>query len=251
MKRRWLLAMSFVLLVVLTLVAAGCSVSAPTTGISGESGIILSQQNSGIWVTGEGKVSVKPDVAILNLGVEAQAKTVAEAQQQAKEAMGAVTSALDKLGVAEKDRKTQYFSIYPVTRWEKDKEILIGYRVTNMVTAKIRKVDDTGIIIDAVTQAGGDYIRISSISFAVDDPTIYSQQVRETAMADAEAKAKQLANLAKVELGKPTYVNESGGYLPPPVPYYKEAGAAPQPATPISPGEIEIRLTVQVVYSIK
>ena len=214
--------------------------------------IIFSQQNTGIWVTGEGKVSVIPDVAILGLGVEAQAKTVAKAQGQAREAMEAVMSELDKLGVAKKDIKTQRFSIYPVRRWERDKEILIGYRVTNMVTAKIREVDNTGIIIDAVAEVGGDYIRINSISFTVDDPTAYYEEAREKAMADAEAKAEQLADLGGVSLGKPTYISEGG--VSPPVPrdfYLKEAGAPPEPTTPISPGETEIRLNVQVVYSIK
>ena len=159
---------------------------------------------------------------------------------------------LDDKGVAEKDIKTQYFSIYSVRRWENDKEILVGYRVTNMVSVKIRKMDDTGVIIDAVAEAGGDYTRINSISFTVDNPSDYYEEAREKAMEDAEAKAQQLADLAGVDLGKPTYVNESGAFIPVPREYYMavpEAAPAPAPS-PISPGETEIRLTVQVVYSI-
>lgn len=213
-------------------------------------GIILSQQNTGIWVTGEGKVTVVPDVAILNLGVEAQAATVAEAQRQAAEAMDAVIKELDERGVAKKDIKTQYYNIYPVRRWHEDEEILIGYRVTNMVTAKIRKVEDTGIIIDAVARAGGDYVRINSISFIVDDPSDYYEEAREKAIADAKAEAKQLADLAGVKLGKPTYISEVGGYVPIPYPARAEVEVTPAPPTPISPGETEIRLTVQIVYSI-
>jgi len=221
-----------------------------------ESGnIILSQQSTGIWVTGEGKVSVVPDVAILSLGVEAQEETVAKAQQQAAEAMEAVMVVLDDHGIAEKDIKTQYFSIYPVRRWENDKEILVGYRVSNVVTVKIREVDNTGVIIDAVAEAGGDYTRINSISFTVDTPTDYYEEVREKAMADAAAKAEQLSKLAGVDLGKPIYINEGTVSLPVPRDFYWESRAAPVPApaptTPISPGETEIRLTVQVVYSIE
>jgi len=252
MKKSWLLAVGLSFLI---LTATGCNAGFPATGVpeqtSGAS-VILSQQNTGIWVTGEGKVSVVPDVAILSLGVEAQAKTVAEAQQQAAKAMAAVINELDEHGVAKKDIKTQHYSIFPVRRFERDREILIGYRVTNTVTAKIRKVDDTGIIIDAVAEAGGDYTRINNISFTVDDPTDYYEEVREKAMADAKAKAKQLADLAGIDVGKPTYINESG--IPVPIPrdfYLKEAGAPPAPTTPISPGETEIRLTVQVVYSIE
>lgn len=70
--------------------------------------------------------------------------------------------ALKDSGVAEKDIQTQRFSIYPIIRWvrEKDEEEIIGYRVTNTVLTKIREVDETGVIIDAVVEAGGDYIRM-------------------------------------------------------------------------------------------
>lgn len=256
MKKSWFLGISLSL-IVLILASAGCDVGLPATGVPEQiqgGSIILSQQNTGVWVTGEGKVSVTPDVAILNLGVEAQAKTVAEAQRQAAAAMEAVIDELDEHGVAKKDIKTQRFSIFPVRRFERNREILIGYRVANMVTAKIRKVDDTGIIIDAVAEAGGDYIRINSIGFTVDDPTDYYEEVREKAMADAEAKAKQLADLAGVDLGKPTYISEGHISLPVPRDFFREAAPsvpAPAPTTPISPGETEIRLSVQVVYSIK
>lgn len=254
MKRSLLLAIGLALIVI-TAGAVGCyggfgfPEGTPALPESGD--IILSQQSTGIWVTGEGKVSVVPDVANLSLGIEAQKETVAEAQQQAAEYMEAVMTVLDDYGIAEKDIKTQYFSIYPVRRWEKDKEILIGYRVSNMVRVKIREVDNTGVIIDAVAEAGGDYTKINSISFTVDDPTAYYEEVRQKAMADAKAKAGQLAKLAGVDLGKPTYISEGTVYLPVTRDYYGESAApAPTPTTPISPGETEVRLTVQVVYSI-
>lgn len=241
-------------LVAIIVGASGCgwtpSPENGSTRLLPNAGIIFSQQNTGIWVTGEGKVTVVPDVAMLNLGVEAQAATVAEAQRQAAEAMDAVIKELDEHSVAKKDIKTQYYNIYPVRRWHEDKEILIGYRVNNMVTAKIRKVDNTGIIIDAVAKAGGDYIRINSISFIVDDPSDYYEEAREKAIADAKAEAKQLADLAGVKLGKPTYISEAGGYVPIPYPARAEVEITPAPPTPISPGETEIRLTIQVVYSI-
>jgi len=253
---RWnLLVAIFSALVLISVVATGCVEGPIAPGGAKEAlenlDIIVSQQNTGIWVTGEGSVSVVPDVAILSLGVEAQAATVAEAQKQAAEAMEAVVGELDKHGIAKKDIKTQRFSIAPVRRFEKDREILIGYRVTNVVTAKIRKVDDTGVIIDAVAKVGGDYTRINSISFTVDDPSAYHKEARELALADAKADAKQLADLAGVGLGKPIYISE-GGFIPVPrEAYIGVPERAPAPTTPISPGETEIRLTVQVVYSIR
>jgi len=257
MKRGLLLAASLAL-VVITIGAIGCygdfglpEQQLPELPQGGN--VIVSQQNSGIWVTGEGKISVVPDVAILNLGVEAQAMTVVEAQQQAAESMEAVMAVLDSYSIAEKDIKTQHFNIYPMWRWQDDQEILVGYRVNNIVTVKIRKVVETGAIIDAVVEAGGDYTRINSISFTVDDPTDYYEDVRERAMEDAQEKAKQLAKLAKVDLGTPTYINEGSIYIPTPYDFYRGEAVpvpAPAPTTSISPGETEIRLTVQVVYNI-
>jgi uncharacterized protein YggE len=241
MKKNWLLGISLAL--VLAMVGlCGCATPAQVN---------LVTQEEGIWVTGEGEVMAKPDIATLRLGIAAQAATVAEAQSQATEAMSKVMAALIDNGVAEKDIQTQYFSIHEVTKWdrENEEEVVIGYRVTNKVTAKIREIDKADAIIDAVVEAGGDLTRIDGISFSVDDPSAYYEEVREEAMADAKAKAEQLAELAGVTLGKPTYISEGISYPIYPRDYnYEMAGAAPE--TPISPGEMEISLTVQVAYAI-
>ena len=169
--------------------------------------------------------------------------------------MDEVMTALTDNGVAKKDIQTQRFSITQVTKWDrvKEEQIVIGYRVTNMVIVKIREIDKTGSIIDAVATAGGDLTRIDNISFSVDDPSAYHEEARQKAMTDAESKAEQLAELAGVRLGKPTYISE-GAQIPPPiyrVDLFEVApAAAPIPETAISPGELEISLTVQVVYSI-
>ncbi len=257
MSRKTLMVLSAVLLLII-LGVAGCDTLSPPSSVSEArspvSGI-FNQQNTGIWVTGEGEVSVAPDVAVLNLGVQVQSGSVAEAQNYAATTMTAVVAELDNFGIAEKDIKTSQFSITPVRRWsEKDgREILIGYLVNNTVTTKVRKIEDTGAIIDAVARAGGDYIVINSVSFTVDDPSAYYEEARALAMADARTKAEQLADLGKVRLGKPSYINETGAYAPVVRDFYAE-GAMLAPAaapTPISPGETEIRLSVQVVYSIE
>jgi uncharacterized protein YggE len=259
MRGKKLLAGFLLVVVIITLVTGCTGLSPPSASVSPSisGSLMFSQQNTGIWVTGEGKVSVVPDVAILSLGVEAQTDTVAEAQNQAATAMAAVVTELDRYDIAEKDIKTQRFSIIPIRRWveEKGEEILIGYRVTNTVTVKVREVDNIGTIIDAVVKAGGDFIRIHSISFTVDDPSAYHTEAREMAMADAEAKGKHLAELGDVKLGKPIFINESGGFIPVVREVFIEAPVpAPMmapPPTSISPGETEIRLSVQVVYNIE
>jgi len=235
------------ILVVVGLV--GCGSGTPSNG---NVNVNLNGQQEGIWVNGEGKVTAVPNVAIISLGIEAQELMVAEAQAKAAEAMDKVMKALEDAGIDRKDIQTQYFNIQKVTRWDNDKqnEVVIGFRVTNTVTAKIRDVTKAGTVIDAVAVAGGDLTRINGISFTIDDPTAYQEQARGKAVADAAAKAKKLAETAGVKLGDPKYITENT-YFPGPI--YRSvdmAEGAPSPVTPISPGEMEVTVNVQIAYNI-
>ena len=254
MKRNLLLVIGLTL-VIATVGLCGCSQgSAIANELPQGLQVNLNAQQEGIWVTGKGEISVVPDIATLRLGVEVQKASVAEAQAEASEAMDKVMAALKDSGVAEKDIQTRYFEIREVReRLEPSGERkVVGYEVNNMVSAKIRDIDKVGTVIDAAAKAGGDLIRIHGISFSVEDPSAYYEELREKAMADAESKAKQLAELAGVSLGKATYVSE--GIQTPLPPWYEMMGGgapAPMPApTPISPGETEISLTIQAAYAI-
>ena len=259
MNRKWLLAIALVPVVPIVALSGCCFDIPGITGVGFDRSpsaleVNLDSQQAGIWVTGQGETMAAPDIAVLRVGIEAQEATVAEAQVEAVEAMDGVMKSLIDSGVAEKDIQTQYFNIRQVTRWDdvKSENIVIGYQVTNMVSAKIRDIDKAGTIIDAVAAAGGDFIRIDSIDFSIDDPRGYYDEARQEAVADARARAEQLADLAGVSLGQPTYISEGaqssspiyrGGGI-----YYDEAMAMPE--TSISPGEMEVSLTVQVRYAI-
>jgi uncharacterized protein YggE len=254
MNRKWMVTIGAIV-VLLAAVAglAGCNSEGTISGGTLEIKGILNSQQEGIWVSGEGKVTAVPDVAILNLGVQAQAASVADAQSQAAEAMDKVMTALKDGGVTEKDIQTQSFNIQQLTRYDDktQQQVVIGYQVNNTVTAKIRDVDNAGEVIDAAAAEGGDLTRINSIGFTVDDPKPFQEQARQQAVADAAAKAKQLADTAGVKLGKPLYITESS-YLPGPI--YRDATmsaeGAPKVTTPVSPGEMEITVNVQIAYEI-
>jgi len=92
--------------------------STATAPVSQPLNINVGSQQTGIWVNGQGKVTVTPDIARLSLGVSAQTTTVAEAQSQAAAAMTRVMAALTGAGIAAKDIQTQNYSIQQVTRWD-------------------------------------------------------------------------------------------------------------------------------------
>lgn len=251
MKKTKILMVAAALALFAPIVAlTGCTIAAPTSTPS----ITVGSQQEGIWVNGQGEVQAVPDIAVLSLGVQAEAMTVAEAQDMASRAMDAVMAALKAKGVADKDIQTTGYSVYQQTRWENDKQesVVTGYQVSNNVQVKVRQVADAGTVLDAAVAAGGDLIRVQGVYFQVDEPAPYLEQARAKAVADAKAKAEQLAGLAGVSLGKPIYISENS-YSP--VIYRGAEMAAsdssmPAPTTPITPGETTITANVQIVYSI-
>jgi len=252
MKRRGIMVVVALALLVPVFALPGCTGAGATTVSIPD--VNLGGQQHGIWVSGRGEVQATPDIAIINLGVQTQAQSVSVAQRQANEAMDKVMVALTANGIAEKDIKTTGFNIWQQSRWDPDtqQEIVTGYQVSNNIEAKIRDVDSAGDVLDAVVTQGGDYIRVNGIQFEVDDPSGYLEQAREKAMADAKGKASQLADLADVALGKPTFITEGSQTSPVYVSrgYAMDDGMESAGAPSISPGQTTIVATVQIAYRV-
>jgi uncharacterized protein YggE len=222
----------------------------------------VASSQAGIWVTGLGTISLEPDLSVVTIGVETEAVTVAEARDKAATAMAAIVEAVKSYGLTDRDVQTRSFNIYPVYEYPEvielgrttRKQVLVGYRVSNTASIKIRNLDDVGPIIDDVADAGGDATRINGISFTVEDTSPFMTQLREDAVNDALAKAEQFASLTGVSVGSLVYISELGGGTPVALPTMERTfavAAAAAPTTSISGGGLELRLSVQVVFNIQ
>jgi len=246
MRKKFMLFAVIAAILLVSVLLVGCQAS-------GSTATTISNQQTGISVSGQGIVYVTPDIVNLQLGIQAQAATVADAQSQAVAAMNNVLAALAANGVAKADIQTQNYSIQQTTRYDnvKQQDISTGYQVINYVNVKVRDVTKAGVILDAVTAAGGDLTRVNSVQFSLNDPTSANNQARDQAMADAKATASQLASDAGVKLGNPISISESE--VSPITKYYGAdmAVAGASSSTPISSGELEITVSVQVTYAIQ
>ncbi len=232
------------------------------SALPGPSMLQVTGGQAGIQVIGEGVVSLEPDLALLNIGVETTGDTVAEARQKAAEAMEAVVESVKAHGLEDRDIQTRSFNIWPRYDYQEvfeegryvGKEMLIGYQVSNSVSLKIRDLDAVGIVIDDASTAGGAATRIHGISFTVEDPKPFTDSLREEAVKDAMAKAQHFAGLTGVQVGRLVYIAEVGGGVPRfqdgAGQFFAEAAFAARAPTPIGGGELEIRLMVQVVFNI-
>ncbi|HEV7280911.1 MAG TPA: SIMPL domain-containing protein [Pirellulaceae bacterium] len=218
------------------------------------------EQGRTIEVTGEGKVSAKPDLAVVTAGVTTQAPQAQEALAQNNEAMTQVVATLKDRGVAAKDIQTSQFDVSPVYEHNRDQAFnqgrerqeapkLVAYRVTNQVTVDVRKIDELGQILDALVQAGGN--DISGIQFAVDDPAKLLEEARAKAVQEGRRRAETLAQAADVQLGPVLRIQESGAGFPQPTPYRsRQMAFAAAESVPIESGEQEFTVTVNLTYAI-
>ena len=219
---------------------------------------VYTDSNGGITVSGSATISVEPDLAILDMGVEAFGKTVSFARSDAAIAMDAIVSSLKSEGVLEKDIQTQRLNISPKYEWQEisigsqvtNKQVLTGYSVSNYVRVKIRDLDHVGKIVDSASESGGDFVRVNSISFNLEDTYNLMPQLREQAVQNAFMKANEYASAAGLSLGSITSLSEVGSSSP------SSAIGNPMRAmsalieSPISGGELQVSLTVLAVFGI-
>ncbi len=244
--------------------ADGASAALDYPGTTSMPAFQSSSSQSGIWVTGQGKIAVEPDLVLLSIGVDSTGATVNEANAEASTAMDAIVRALKNAGLEDKDIQTTSFNIYPMYEYREElesgirrnKQVLVGYRVNNSASIKIRDLDSVGEIIDDVVTAGGDSTRVNNIRFTVEDPSPMMTQLREEAVADAMTKAQHFADLTGVGLGRLVFVSEGGatspivqGFGDQRMAFAEAAMSAPAPS--ISGGELDLTLNVQAVFAIQ
>jgi uncharacterized protein YggE len=208
-----------------------------------------------ITVVGEGTVKIKPDIAQANIGVEVVRATVKAASSGAKESMDAVLKALKEQGVDEKDIQTSGYSVWTERPYGPEgpsgDEIL--YHVSNQVAVTIRDLDTVGTVLDAAIEAGAN--NIYGVTFNLADPSQVESEARKKAVADAQAKAQELATLNDIKLGDVASVSEviggRGGYYAGGVREAAVSAGLGGGGGPISPGELELTLQLEIVYTVQ
>jgi len=210
---------------------------------------VLAQSDfpSAISVTGQGTLSVRPDLAQVDAGVTSDAKTAREASDANNAAMGKVLLALKGAGIEQKDYQTSRLALqpqYPANR--SGPSPIVGYRASNRVTIRVRDVTKIANVIDTLVGAGAN--DIGGINFMVSQASKLLDDVRTQAVADARRKAEIYAKAAGVTLGAPLSISEEGTA---PRPVFRAKMATEMAAAPVAQGEETLSVTVNVSWAIK
>jgi uncharacterized protein len=216
-------------------------------------------------VSGEGKITIIPDIAQFTFGVITEGnKDIAALQKDNTDKTNKAIDFLKAQGVEAKDIKTLNYSLSP--RYESyscnykietgsqpcPPSEIIGYTVNQTVSVKIRDFAKIGDAMSGVVENGAN--SVSSLSFSVDDQTAFENQARDKAIAQAREKASLVAKAGGFNLGKLLSIDE--GYAP----YYSSYGKgggdialeASSSITPrIEAGSQEVTVNITLRYEIK
>lgn len=196
-------------------------------------------------------VDVAPDLATIGAGVTTEAPTATEALRKNSAEMQKVIARIKASGVAEKDIQTTGINLN--ARYDYDqqtqRQVFRGYQASNRVNVILRKIDNTGRVLDALVQAGA--TDLSGPSFSIDDDTAAKDAARKRAVERANAQAKAYAAMLGYQNVRVLSITEAmQGMGPMPMPFAKsrdaiEVSAAP---APVQPGMVQTGVNVAITY---
>ncbi|MBM7614827.1 SIMPL domain-containing protein [Alkaliphilus hydrothermalis] len=205
-----------------------------------------------ISVAGTGKVMAKPDIGIVNIGIETSHKDSKIAQEENTKLSNQVMKALKDMSIKADDIKTSSYNMYRERHYnhQNGKTTDGDFKVGHSIEVIVRDIDKVGNVIDTTTKSGA--TQVNNIRFGISDTSIYYQEALRLAVKDANVKATTIADTLEVKVGKPSKVTEGGIAQP----YqernvYYEAMKSMNDAggTPIASGELEITAQIQVIYN--
>lgn len=208
-----------------------------------------------ITISGTGKVTGTPDIAVADFGLQTRSPDVQTAQRENTDKMNAFVEALKKLGIAAKDIQTSQYNINPQYRYDKaeQRSVIDGYQVRQSVEVKIRELAKISTVLGKAGELGLN--EVEGLRFSIDDPDDLKQEARTKALGQVREKARDITGALGVRITRVIGFDESsGGGFPPPVPYRAYAdgiGGGEFSAPQIETGSLDVTVNVSVTYEIE
>ena len=232
------------LVVALVVVAAARPVilQTPLTNVAATT----SYFNPGVITGGDATVSKRPDIAYINVGVEAQASSASQAQKDLATLANKLIAKAKSLGIPDKEINTSGYSVGPIYSPD-GRAVITGYQAGESLNLKWHNVDNVGTALDGLVQQGG-ATRIS-VSFGLNDPKAAQAEARSQAIADAKSRATAMAKAAGVQLGQVLRITDQTTVSRPPM-YELAPVARAADSTTVPVGELEVTVQVEVDFAL-
>jgi len=195
-------------------------------------------------VTGTGTATVQSDFATISFHIETASKNLEDAQSENAAAMQNLKHTLGEHNISEQDLTTNWFNIYPEHDYHYGQRI-IGHRVSNQLSVKVKQLDNVGKVIDLLTANGANMI--SGVQFGIEDNSKAYNEALTKAVESAKQKAAVLANTADFDNLKIVAIKETpNGNIG--FERYDHAMYSGASNTSIMQNGIEVSATVKIVF---
>lgn len=169
------------------------------------------EKNKELVVKGIGIVNVKPDVAILNLGLKTIGKDISNAQMKNIEGIDKIVDTFVKAGINKKDIYTSNFYLHTNYKSYDPKvfksDDILNYDIYTILSIKTKDIDKVSEFINKATEAGANLN--NGVSFTIDNYDKYHQDALKKAIEDADRKAQIISNKLNVSLGSDITIKEN------------------------------------------
>jgi len=206
---------------------------------------------SSIRVTGDARVTAKPDRVQIDIGVTTRAPQAQAAAQESARQTDAMLAALRKAAGSGAIIKTISYSLTPTYKYRPNEEPQpTGYSAANVVQVTLDELGKIGAVIDAATQAGAN--QVQGIQFTLRDQDAVRAEALRQAAVSARAKADVLAGALQLKIVRVLGVEENSPRVMPVRTYMngaRNAATAAAAATPVEAGTLDV--TADVVLTVE
>lgn len=168
-----------------------------------------------ISVVGYGKIQVVPDEVYFSVGLYAKSPTVQPAYQEVEEQMKKTLLVLKRLNIAEKNIQAMAVNISPVIDYKSRDRNIIAHEVKRDVSIKVTDIATYAKAIHELAKIG--VTRFQQVQMQVSDEEAQKLEALEKAYANAETKAKRLAEKSGRSIEKLIVLVEQGASFNPPI----------------------------------
>lgn len=202
-----------------------------------------------ITVSGEGKIKVVPDQAVITVSVENTGKEASEVKKTNDNTVDAVIKAIKKRGIPTTDYQTQQVSLHKNYDYTSKKYNYRAYQTLKIHLKDMTKYE--ALMVDLVESGIN---AIQGVEFKSSKIETLESEARQKAIRNAKKKAMDFAGAVEQNIGKALLINDnSQTHYPQPI--YREVmmtkmADAPMANETLAVGEIEISANVTVSFEL-
>jgi uncharacterized protein YggE len=210
-------------------------------------------QLSSIRVTGDARVTTKPDRVQIDIGVTTRALQAQAAAADNARQTDTVLAALRKAAGSAAVLKTISYSLTPTYKYHPNGEepTPTGYSAANVVQVTLDELAKIGAVIDAATQAGAN--QVQGIQFTLRDQDAMRAEALRQAAVSARAKADVLAAALALKIVRVLTVEENSPRVMPLRTYMggsRALASSAAAATPVEAGTLDVTADVMLTVEV-